>query len=136
LCRLGQEQAIAGSSSTPGHGAYRVVNSSKDTVLAHRAGKVDTPVSRGIGLIGRKGLAEGAGLIIQPCNSVVSLFMRFTIDVVFVDGDSMVCHVMHSMPPWRTSKIVRGSKLVVELPAGTAKATNTAAGDQIDIQEA
>lgn len=105
-------------------------------MLADRAGKVDTPVSRGIGLIGKKELPEGAGLIIQPCGSVVSFFMRFTIDVVFVDADSTVCHVMHTMAPWRTSKIVRGSKLVVELPAGTASATNTAVGDQIDIQDA
>ena len=91
-------------------------------MLADRAGKVDTPVSRGIGLIGEKGLPEGSGLIIQPCNSVVSFFTRFTIDVVFVDVDSVVCHVMHTMTPWRTSKIVRKSKLVVELPAGTASA--------------
>lgn len=113
-----------------------MVNTSKDTVLADRAGKVDTPVSRGIGLIGKKGLPEGTGLIIQPCNSVVSFFMRFTIDVVFVDANSTVCHVMHSMAPWRTSKIVRKSKLVVELAPGTASATNTAIGDRIDIQEA
>ncbi|MDQ2741230.1 MAG: DUF192 domain-containing protein [Chloroflexota bacterium] len=112
-----------------------MVNTSKDTLLADRAGKVDRPVSRGIGLIGKKRLPEGSGLIIQPCNSVVSFFMRFTIDVVFVDADSMVCHVMHSMPTWRTSKIVRKSKLAVELPAGTASATNTAVGDRIHIKE-
>lgn len=80
-----------------------MVNTSKVAVLADRAGKVDSPVSRGVGLIGKKGLPEGSDLIIQLCNSVVSFFMRFTIDVVFVDAD---CHVMHTMVPWRTSTIV------------------------------
>jgi len=92
VCRPDQEQAVAGSSSTPGHGAYRVVNTSKDGILAEQASNVDTPVSRGIGLIGRKGLAEGTGLIIQLCNSVSPFFMRFAIYVVSVDVDSTVCH--------------------------------------------
>jgi len=92
MCRPDQEQAVAGSSSTPGQCAYRVVNTSKDAILAERASKVDTPVSRVIGLIGRKGLAEGAGLIIQLCNSALSFFMRFAIDVVSVDVDSTVFH--------------------------------------------
>jgi len=47
MCRPDQEQAVAGSSSTPGHGAYRVVNTSKDAILAERASKVDTPIFPG-----------------------------------------------------------------------------------------
>jgi len=43
-------------------------------------------VSRGFGLLGRSTLPEGAGLIIRPCNSVITFFMRFPIDVLFVDA--------------------------------------------------
>lgn len=113
---------------------YRVSNSTRDTVLADKSGKAATPVKRGVGLIGRRGLPEGGGLIIQPCNSVVSFFMRFRIDVVFLSKDLRVLHMIHAMPPWRTSKIVRGSKLVVELPAGTLADSKTDLGDMIVIE--
>ena len=116
--------------------AYRVANVTRDAVLAERSDKAATPVRRGIGLIGRRGLPEGGGLIIQPCNSVVSFFMRFSIDVIFIDKDAQVVHLMHAMPPWRISKIVRGSKLVVELPAGTIARTATEMGDSIAIEPA
>jgi uncharacterized protein len=115
-------------------GSYRVTNSTRDAVLAQRSAKATNPVTRGVGLIGRRGLPDGGGLIIQPCNSVVSFFMRFPIDVVFLDKDLRVIHMIHSMPLWRSSKIVRGSKLVIELPAGTLTNTKTSIGDAITIE--
>ncbi|HEX6509487.1 MAG TPA: DUF192 domain-containing protein [Chloroflexota bacterium] len=139
LCRGRQAVQIAG---VPGETAtwrvdvpYRVVNSTRETVLAEHSDKAANPVRRGVGLIGRKGLPSGGGLIIQPCNSVVSFFMRFPIDVAFVNRDTRVVHMIHAMPPWRTSKIVRGAKLVVELPAGTLNDTHTELGDTLVIQE-
>src|SRR5436305_8511011 len=89
---------------------FRVRNTTRDTTLAERATKVDTFIRRGIGLIGRKGLPESGGLIIEPCSSVVSFFMRFPIDVVFLDESGKVRHVVEHMVPWRTSRIVRGAR--------------------------
>jgi uncharacterized protein len=113
---------------------YRVTNSTRDVVLAAQSSKASNPVTRGVGLIGRRGLPESGGLIIQPCNSVVSFFMRFPIDVVFLSKDLRVMHMIHAMPPWRTSKIVRGAKMVVELPAGTLRESNTEVGDTLSIE--
>jgi uncharacterized membrane protein (UPF0127 family) len=113
---------------------YRVTNATGDAVLAARSAKATNPVTRGVGLIGRRGLPESGGLIIQPCNSVVSFFMRFPIDVVFLSKDLRVMHMIHAMPPWRTSKIVRGAKMVVELPAGTLAQSNTEVGDTLSIE--
>ncbi len=112
---------------------YRVSNSTREAVLSELSAKASNPVSRGVGLIGRRGLTQGGGLIIQPCNSVVSFFMRFPIDVMFLGKDMRVMHMIHAMAPWRTSKIVRGAKLVVELPAGTLFSSNTDVGDTIVI---
>jgi uncharacterized membrane protein (UPF0127 family) len=86
--------------------------------------------------MGRRGLAEGEALIIQPCNGVVCFFMRFTIDVLFVDGDGRVVHMVPRMKPWRTSSIVRESRFVVELPEGTIEDTGTEVGDTIAIAPA
>ncbi|MCA1596793.1 MAG: DUF192 domain-containing protein [Chloroflexi bacterium] len=90
-------------------------------------------VTRAFGLMGRRGLPPGGGLIIRPCSSVTTAFMRFHIDVVFVGRDNVVCHVMPAMVPWRVSKFVRGARFVVELPAGTAAASNTETGDTLAI---
>ena len=49
-------------------------------------------------------------------------FMRFALDVVFIDGDGRVVRVLDSIRPWRASSLVRGAKAAIELPAGTAAA--------------
>jgi uncharacterized protein len=90
-------------------------------------------VSRGFGLMGRKTLSEGGGLIIRPCSSVITFFMRFPIDVLFVDANGRVVHMVYAMRPWRTGRLVRASRYVVELPTGVLKATETALGDTIEI---
>jgi uncharacterized membrane protein (UPF0127 family) len=83
--------------------------------------------------MGKKGLPPDGGLIIEPCSGVVSFFMRFPIDVVFLDANSEVVHIVEDLRPWKASKIVRASKLVVELPTGTVGRTHTQRGDKIAI---
>lgn len=114
-------------------GHLRVTNITSGQILATKCEKVTNPIRRGIGLIGRKSLPADGGLIIQPCNSVVSFFMRFAIDVIFVDGAMRVLYVLPNMVPWRVSKLVRGAKFVIELPSGTAAATLTSTGDMLRI---
>lgn len=117
-------------------GAFRVVNVTKDATLAENSGRVRTPLSRALGLMGKKGLPPGGGLIIEPCSGVVSFFMRFPIDVVFLDKDRKVVHLVEDMKPWKTSKVLRAAKLVVELPSGTVATTGTQLGDSISIEPA
>jgi uncharacterized membrane protein (UPF0127 family) len=117
-------------------GTYRVTNETRGAVLASQSGLADSFVRRGLGLMGRKSLSEGGGLVIRPCNGVVSFFMRFPIDVVFVDRDGRVCHLLNNLAPWKASRIVRSSKLVVELPEGTIDRTGTKVGDSIRIEPA
>lgn len=115
---------------------YRVSNETRGTVLAEHSGRVRNPVSRGLGLMGKRGLPADGGLIIQPCSGVVSFFMRFPIDVVFLDSDGRVVHLVEDLRPWKASKIVRASKMVVELPAGTIARTQTQMGDTVTIADA
>lgn len=53
------------------------------------------------GLIGRRGLAAGCGLLIPRCNAVHTCFMRFPIDVTFLDGEGRVVKVVRNVRPWR-----------------------------------
>jgi uncharacterized membrane protein (UPF0127 family) len=115
---------------------YRVTNATRHIELAMAAKKTTNPLSRGVGLMFRRGLPPGGGLIIQPCSGVVSFFMRFPIDVVFLTSDGEVCHQIRRLRPWRMSKVCRRSKLVVELPPGTLDNTGTVPGDRVAIEPA
>jgi uncharacterized membrane protein (UPF0127 family) len=85
------------------------------------------------GLVGVKHLAEGDGLLIQPCNQVHCMFMSIPIDVLYLGIDERVLAIDASMRPWAVGRLVRGAKRVLELPAGRATATGTTVGDQLRV---
>jgi uncharacterized membrane protein (UPF0127 family) len=98
---------------------YRLETAS-GSVVADQVELADTMWSRFMGLMFRRELLPGHGLAIRPCNSIHMFFMRFALDVVFVDADGRVVRVLNSIRPWRASSLVRGAKAAIELPAGTA----------------
>ena len=110
----------------------RIRNETKATDLATRARIADRFFPRMWGLLGRRGLPSGEGLVIVPCRSVHAAFMRFPIDVLFLDRQGVVRHAMQLMP-WRFSPIVPAAHLVVELPLGAIAAAKTAPGDVVRI---
>lgn len=112
----------------------RVVNQTRRAVLASRCEVARTFFSRGRGLLGRTSLPEGSGLLIEPCNSIHMLFMRFPIDAIFVDRYGNVVALYPSLPPWHLYAGHRYARYVLELPAGVIATTQTAIGDQIVIQ--
>src|SRR5215204_7088823 len=59
----------------------RVINRTRNVILADRADIAKNVWTRGKGLLGRRGLPEGEGLVIEPCSSIHTLFMAFPIDV-------------------------------------------------------
>ena len=73
--------------------------------------------SRLRGLLGTRGLEAGEGLLIPGTSSVHTHFMRFAIDVVFLDGEGRVAKVVRGLRPWRVAG-ARGARDVLELPAG------------------
>ena len=112
---------------------FRIENQSRGSVLGERVRRADTPWSRAIGLLGRGSLAPGGGLVLVPCNSVHMLFMRFAIDVLYVDKQDRVVKPVRNLKPFRVSGCLRGAHYTVELPAGTIDASGTEPGDQLVI---
>ena len=86
--------------------------------------------TRGVGLLGANS-ADG-GLFIEPCSSVHTMFMRFPIDVLFLDPADQVLAVYAPLVPWRATAWVRGTKRVLELDAGGAQGTQV--GDRLECQ--
>lgn len=101
----------------------RIVNTTRERVLAEDAWEARSFRSRLKGLLGRERLSKGEGVYIRPCSSIHSFFMKFRFDAAFVDGEGKVLHVIRGMKPWRISKIVPGAAGVVELPAGVLEGT-------------
>lgn len=89
--------------------------------------------SKARGLLGRKSIPPDYGLLVTPCNSIHSFFMAFPFDALFLDKNNTVVHVIHSMPSYRISPILRKAHSVLELPTGTARATGTVVGDVIEM---
>ena len=58
-------------------------------------------VARAKGLIGRRGLEPGKGLLIPRCNCIHTFFMRFAIDATFLDRHGEVVKVVRNIRPWR-----------------------------------
>lgn len=91
-------------------------------------------MKRMVGLLGRAGLDEGEGLWIVPCNSIHTWFMRFPIDAVFVDKQGRVLRIYERLKPWRLTRIVRGAKAVLELPAGRVAQVGVSEGDELVLE--
>jgi hypothetical protein len=60
-------------------------------------------------------------------------FMRFAIDIVFLDRDDRVVRISRELKPWRVSPIVFGARQALELAAGAATRSHTVVGDSIRI---
>ena len=110
-----------------------VHNRTRDTVVAEMAGLADGYFTRLRGLIGRRGLRLGEGLVIRPCSSIHTFFMSFPIEVLFVDEGNRVVLATQPIAPWRIAPIVPSARYVVELPAGAVSASQTMHGDILEV---
>ena len=81
----------------------------------------DTFFARFRGLMLRKRLPAGHGLLIAPCNSIHMCFMRFAIDAIFIDKDYRVLKVARNVKPWIGVAWCWKAWGVVEVSAGEAK---------------
>ncbi|MCI0422977.1 MAG: DUF192 domain-containing protein [Acidobacteria bacterium] len=88
-----------------------------------------------MGLMGKPGLAEGHGLWIVPCQSIHTFWMRFPIDVIFLDQHRTVVHLVESLRPFRVSKHLSKASSVIELPVNVIRTTCTRLGDEIEITQ-
>ncbi len=113
----------------------KVINLTKNILLADEARMANTFFSRLVGLLNRNSLKKSEALILTPSNSIHSLFMRFTIDVIFLDKTGKVTALLPSFKPFRLSPIYFNSRSTIELPEHTLDLTQTRVGDIIQITQ-
>lgn len=84
--------------------------------------------------MGASPLQKGEGLILVGEKSIHTLFMRFPIDVVYVDKNYKVIRADANMVPYRLGPFVAQSTYVLEMPTGTIATTATETGDQLKFE--
>ena len=109
-------------------------NLTRNTVLGQAVELADTSAKRRTGLLKHERLEPGHGLWIVPCESVHTFFMKFAIDLVYVDKKNKVRKVRNDVGPWRLSACLTAHS-ILELPAGTARQTGTLAGDELAFEK-
>ncbi len=95
----------------------------------------DTFFGRLRGLLGRAGLAQGEGILITPCRDVHTFWMRFPIDIVFLDRARTVVGLRKSTPAWRWYFGGRNAQQVLELAGGAAEELELGIGDMLVLRE-
>jgi hypothetical protein len=111
----------------------RAVNVTQDTELAADLDAATNIFSRMKGLLGRRSLPAGEGLLIRPCKSIHTFGMKFPIDVLFLDAHSTVIAALPDMKPGRISSFYAAATSVIELPAGTIEQSSTQPGDTVAL---
>ena len=104
------------------------IRGSDGRLLCARCRVADSFASRFRGLLGASALPAGEGLLIRGTSSVHTHFMRFSIDVVFLDADGRVLRVVRNLRPWRAAGR-RGARDVLELAAGECERVGLEEGD-------
>jgi uncharacterized protein len=100
------------------------------TVVCGRCEIASTPWRRMRGLLGKRELGTGQGILLRPASSIHCWFMRFAIDAVFLDDDLVVLRVASDVKPW-SMRSHRGAKAVLELGAGEAERRGVEVGDRL-----
>lgn len=117
---------------------WRAVNETRGAVLCQRLTAARSLFERSRGLLGRR-LDSGAGLLFEtwafaPFMWMHMFFMRFPIDIVFLDRRGRVIRINRNLKPWRLSSLVFGARRALELEAGAAARGQTAEGDLIRLE--
>lgn len=111
-----------------------IVNRTQQSVVCASASLADTFRTRLFGLLGRRGLADDAGLLLKPCSGVHTFGMAFAIDIVSLDKSDRVIGIYQEIGPWKVRGLSLHTRSVLELPAGQIRRSGVALGDRLEVR--
>lgn len=112
----------------------RIVNETRSRPLGDRVWLADRWWPRLRGLLGRGPLAEGGGLVIEPCKAVHMYGMKYSLDIAFVDDRGEVLAIYPELAPGARTAWHGPARRAVELPAGKLSQTGTVVGDRLTCE--
>ncbi len=107
----------------------------KAVTVGSRIGIADTSLSRLFGLLGKRSLQPGSGILIRPSSGVHTFGMTFSIDVVALDRDLRVLHLWRRLPPFRVTTIGARTYSVLELAPGQIDFCGIEPGDRLMLHD-
>lgn len=113
----------------------QIRNARTECVIASVVEVAHTRRSRRRGLLGRDSLDLSAALVLSPCRAIHTAFMRFPIDVAFVDRDGLVTRIVCDLAPWRLA-IEPRAHAVVECAGGSLRRRDVQLGDRLYLAAA
>ena len=111
-----------------------IYNSTQNNLIADEVKVAENFFTRSIGLLLRKSISVNEALVIKPCCSVHTFFMKFAIDVLFVGTGGKIVALYENVKPWRILPIHFNSKYVIELASGSISSKNIKLGDIIEMK--
>ncbi|HBY20518.1 MAG: hypothetical protein A2Y24_02080 [Clostridiales bacterium GWE2_32_10] len=111
----------------------KLINITTNIIISTKVEIADTFFKRFIGLMGRKNMEREEVLVIKPCNNVHMFFMRFAIDVIFVDREDEICYIQENLKPRQISKYMYDAIYVIELPVDRVREKDIKVGDRLVI---
>ncbi len=113
---------------------YRAFNASTGRILVERVQMAQDFRSRSKGLLGRRGLAQDEGLLIKPCNSIHTFFMKFPIDVIFLDKNGRIVKIATGIKPWRLCSALVHGFMVLETGVDSQAKSLANVGEVIEFK--
>jgi uncharacterized membrane protein (UPF0127 family) len=119
----------------------RAINRTRGTTLCEHLENAGGVGGKSRGLLDRDGLVAGHGMLFErgrfePFMWMHMFFMRFAIDIVFLNSKGTVIRISHALKPWRVSPVVFGARRALEVEAGGATRSDTRIGDSIEFETA
>ena len=111
-------------------------NQTRGTVACRELTLAATSRTRLFGLLGRRSLPSGEGLLIRPSSGVHTFGMLFPIDVVALDRENCVSGVWEAVGPWRVRALSLATRSVLEMSAGEARRAGIQVGDRLELATA
>jgi uncharacterized membrane protein (UPF0127 family) len=106
----------------------------RKTSIGDAVTSAESSAERRTGLLKHSKLEEGAGLWIVPCEAVHTFFMKFALDLIYLDRKRRVKAIVRAVKPWRFSMCLPAHS-VLELPVGTIDRSGTQKGDELELQQ-
>lgn len=111
----------------------KLTNQTQNKILAENVIEATSFIARSRGLLGRSSFPKTDTLWIHRCNSIHTFFMRFSIDIIFVDADLKVKKVYHRLTPGRVTFPIFSAQSVFEFAEGALEPNSVHQGDQLYV---
>lgn len=111
----------------------KLFNLTRQELVVEHLAVADKFGSRFWGLMGKKELKKDAGLLLKPCSAVHTWFMKFPLDLIFLDREYRVVKMVEKLPPFWGADGGPKAQIVLELPGGKIAEKRVFLGDQLAL---